>query len=136
IGWLRLLHSRNTRSAWTRILPAGVSNSWPIRVRRKSTSIGPARSRSATAATATTTVQTRVQTRTVLLTNALYFRVLDDSAWPIYPSKQRMSWLSTAQLPAPHDKERLEVAWTRWSEKASRPDDPTGVALLDALFGN
>jgi len=23
IGWLRLLHSTNTRSAWTRILPAG-----------------------------------------------------------------------------------------------------------------
>ena len=47
-----------------------------------------------------------------------------------------MSWLSTAQLPRPHDKARLDVAWTRWSEKAARPDDALGVALLDALFGN
>ena len=47
-----------------------------------------------------------------------------------------MSWLSTAQLPRPHDKARLEVAWTRWSEKAARPDDTMSVALLDALFGN
>jgi [glutamine synthetase] adenylyltransferase / [glutamine synthetase]-adenylyl-L-tyrosine phosphorylase len=47
-----------------------------------------------------------------------------------------MSWLSTAQLPRPHDKERLAVAWTRWSEKAPRPDDTRGIALLDALFGN
>ena len=47
-----------------------------------------------------------------------------------------MSWLSTAQLPRPHDKERLAVAWTRWSEKAARPDDAMGVALLEALFGN
>ena len=28
------------------------------------------------------------------------------------------------------------MAWTRWSEKAARPDDASGVALLDALFGN
>ena len=48
----------------------------------------------------------------------------------------RMSWLSTARLPRPHDPERRDVAWTRWSEKAARPDDPTAVALLDALFGN
>ena len=47
-----------------------------------------------------------------------------------------MSWLSTARLPRPHDPERRDVAWTRWSEKAARPDDPTAVALLDALFGN
>src|SRR5262249_50780779 len=38
--------------------------------------------------------------------------------------------------PQPHDKERLAVAWTRWNEKAARPDQPEGVALLDALFGN
>ena len=47
-----------------------------------------------------------------------------------------MSWLSTARLPRPHDLERRDVAWTRWSEKAARPDDPAAVALLDALFGN
>ena len=47
-----------------------------------------------------------------------------------------MSWLSTALLPRPHDKQRLEVAWTRWNEKAPRPDDPAAIALLDALFGN
>ena len=47
-----------------------------------------------------------------------------------------MSWLSTARLPRPHDPERQAVAWTRWSEKAVRPDDPAAVALLDALFGN
>jgi len=47
-----------------------------------------------------------------------------------------MSWLSTARLPRPHDLERRDVAWTRWSEKAARPDDPADVALLDALFGN
>src|SRR5438105_3298758 len=146
IGWLSALHSTNTRSAWTRILPAGVSNSWPSLVRRKSRSIGPASSRSATAvvstaAIATMTATRRLQTRTVLLTNARHFRVLDDGARPIYPSRQRMSWLSTAQLPRPHDKKRLAVAWTRWNEKTARsPDrmseDPTGVALLDALFGN
>src|SRR5260370_5265933 len=49
---------------------------------------------------------------------------------------QRMSWLSTARLPRPHDPERRDVAWTRWNEKAARPDDPAAVALLDALFGN
>src|SRR5216684_3003855 len=146
IGWLRALHSTNTRSAWTRILPAGVSNSWPSLVRRKSRSIGPASSRRATAVVSTAVIATmtamrRVQTRTVLLTNARYFRVLDDGARPIYPSRQRMSWLSTAQLPRPHDKERLAVAWTRWREKAARSpdqviDDPMGVALLDAMFGN
>src|SRR5258705_229146 len=48
----------------------------------------------------------------------------------------RMSWLSTARLPRPHDPERRDVAWTRWNEKATRPGDPTEVALLDALFGN
>ncbi|HYR65792.1 MAG TPA: bifunctional [glutamine synthetase] adenylyltransferase/[glutamine synthetase]-adenylyl-L-tyrosine phosphorylase, partial [Reyranella sp.] len=48
----------------------------------------------------------------------------------------RMSWLSTARLPRPHDLERRDVAWTRWSEKAARPDDPAELALLDALFGN
>ena len=32
--------------------------------------------------------------------------------------------------------ERQAVAWTRWNEKAIRPDDPAAVALLDALFGN
>src|SRR5262249_36873582 len=138
---LRLLHSTYTRSACTRILPAGVSNSWPSRSRRKSMSIGPARSRSATAvvstaATTTKAVMTRVQTRTVRLTNARYFRVLDDGARPISPSRQPLSWFSTAQLPQPHDKERLAVAWTRWNEKAARPDQPEGVALLDALFGN
>ena len=47
-----------------------------------------------------------------------------------------MSWLSTARLPRPHDPERRAVAWTRWNEKAARPDDPAAVALLDALFGN
>jgi glutamate-ammonia-ligase adenylyltransferase len=47
-----------------------------------------------------------------------------------------MSWLSTTRLPRPHDPERRDVAWTRWNEKAARPDDPTEVALLDALFGN
>ena len=44
-----------------------------------------------------------------------------------------MSWLSTIRLPRPHDTERKDVAWTRWSEKAARPDDPAQVALLDAL---
>src|SRR5258708_38133025 len=48
----------------------------------------------------------------------------------------RMSWLSTARLPRPHDPERRDVAWARWNEKAARPGDPTEVALLDALFGN
>ena len=47
-----------------------------------------------------------------------------------------MSWLSTARLPRPHDPERQAVAWTRWDERAARPDDPLAVALLDALFGN
>jgi glutamate-ammonia-ligase adenylyltransferase len=47
-----------------------------------------------------------------------------------------MSWLSTASLPQPHDAARLAVAWTRWSEKAARPEAPEAVALLDALFGN
>ncbi len=47
-----------------------------------------------------------------------------------------MSWFSTAHLPRPHDKERRDVAWTRWREKATQPDEPTAVALLDALFGN
>ena len=47
-----------------------------------------------------------------------------------------MSWLSTDHLPRPHDTERRDVAWTRWNEKAARPDDPIAVALLDALFGN
>src|SRR4029077_11665180 len=111
-----------------------------------SRSIGPAISRSATAvvstaATTTMTAMRRPQTRTVLLTNARCFRVLDDGARPIYPSRQHMSWLSTAQLPRPHDKERLAVAWTRWKEKTARSPDqladyPTGIALLDALFGN
>src|SRR5260370_28047285 len=49
---------------------------------------------------------------------------------------QRMSWLSTARLPRPHDPERRDVAWTRWNEKAARPDDPAAVALLHALFGH
>ncbi len=47
-----------------------------------------------------------------------------------------MSWLSTAQLPRPHDAARQAVAWTRWDERAARPDDAQSVALLDALFGN
>src|SRR5471030_579286 len=47
-----------------------------------------------------------------------------------------MSWLSTANLPQPHDRERLAVAWTRWTEKAARPDAPEACALLEALFGN
>ncbi|MCW5734425.1 MAG: bifunctional [glutamine synthetase] adenylyltransferase/[glutamine synthetase]-adenylyl-L-tyrosine phosphorylase [Enhydrobacter sp.] len=47
-----------------------------------------------------------------------------------------MSWLSTAHLPRPFDSGRATVAWTRWREKASVPDDPTFEALLDALFGN
>jgi len=47
-----------------------------------------------------------------------------------------MSWLSTARLPRPHDQERRTVAWTRWDERAPRPDDAKGMALLDALFGN
>ena len=47
-----------------------------------------------------------------------------------------MSWLSTAHLPRPHDPERRDVAWTRWNEQATRPGDPSEVALLDALFGN
>jgi len=28
------------------------------------------------------------------------------------------------------------VAWTRWNETAARPNDPSEVAVLDALFGN
>ncbi|MBX9944310.1 MAG: bifunctional [glutamine synthetase] adenylyltransferase/[glutamine synthetase]-adenylyl-L-tyrosine phosphorylase [Reyranella sp.] len=28
------------------------------------------------------------------------------------------------------------MAWTRWGERAERPADPAGAALLDALFGN
>src|SRR5476649_2514766 len=47
-----------------------------------------------------------------------------------------MSWLSTANLPQPHDRERLVVAWTRWTEKAARPAAPEACALLEALFGN
>jgi len=47
-----------------------------------------------------------------------------------------MSWLSTARLPRPHYAERLAVAWTRWDEKARRPEKPEAIALLDALFGN
>ncbi len=47
-----------------------------------------------------------------------------------------MSWLSITRLPRPHDSERQSVAWTRWKERAAPPDDATGVALLDALFGN
>jgi glutamate-ammonia-ligase adenylyltransferase len=47
-----------------------------------------------------------------------------------------MSWLSTDRLPGPHDMERLTVAWTRWDERATRPDDHGGIALLEALFGN
>jgi [glutamine synthetase] adenylyltransferase / [glutamine synthetase]-adenylyl-L-tyrosine phosphorylase len=47
-----------------------------------------------------------------------------------------MSWLSTARLPPPHDSQRQSVAWTRWNELAAWPEEPAGVALLDALFGN
>ena len=47
-----------------------------------------------------------------------------------------MSWLSTARLPRPHDPQRREIAWIRWSEHAPRPDDAGAVALLDTLFGN
>ncbi|MBM3648786.1 MAG: bifunctional [glutamine synthetase] adenylyltransferase/[glutamine synthetase]-adenylyl-L-tyrosine phosphorylase [Alphaproteobacteria bacterium] len=47
-----------------------------------------------------------------------------------------MSWLSNVRLPRPHDTERRDVAWMRWTEKAARPDSPAEVALLDALFGN
>jgi glutamate-ammonia-ligase adenylyltransferase len=47
-----------------------------------------------------------------------------------------MSWLSTNRLPRPHNAERLAVAWTRWRENAPMPDDPSGKALLDTLFGN
>lgn len=47
-----------------------------------------------------------------------------------------MSWLSTAQLPQPHDRERRDVAWTRWREQAAPPEEPAAIALLDALFGN
>ncbi len=47
-----------------------------------------------------------------------------------------MSWLSACTLPQPHDTARLGVAWTRWAEKAARPEEPAAVALLDALFGN
>jgi glutamate-ammonia-ligase adenylyltransferase len=54
----------------------------------------------------------------------------------IYLPLPRMSWLSTRQLPLPHDAARLTVAWARWSERAPRPDDPAVVALLEALFGN
>ena len=28
------------------------------------------------------------------------------------------------------------MAWTRWDERAARPEDPAAFALLDALFGN
>src|ERR1700754_1952182 len=47
-----------------------------------------------------------------------------------------MSWLSTSSLPLPHDRGRLAVAWTRWMEKAPKPETPEATALLDALFGN
>ena len=47
-----------------------------------------------------------------------------------------MSWLSTACLPQPHDLRRRDVAWTRWAEQATRPDEPAVSALLDAVFGN
>ena len=47
-----------------------------------------------------------------------------------------MSWLSTVRLPRPHHKDRLAVAWTRWDEKAARPEEPAAAALLEALFGN
>jgi glutamate-ammonia-ligase adenylyltransferase len=47
-----------------------------------------------------------------------------------------MSWLSASRLPLPHHVEHCAVAWTRWSEKAARPQDPVQTALFDALFGN
>jgi glutamate-ammonia-ligase adenylyltransferase len=47
-----------------------------------------------------------------------------------------MSWLSTVHLPRPHHGDRLAVAWTRWDEKAARPEEPAAAALLEALFGN
>src|SRR5882757_6684907 len=47
-----------------------------------------------------------------------------------------MSWLSASRLPLPHHVERCAVAWTRWSEKADKPQDSAITALLDALFGN
>jgi [glutamine synthetase] adenylyltransferase / [glutamine synthetase]-adenylyl-L-tyrosine phosphorylase len=47
-----------------------------------------------------------------------------------------MSWLSAVNLPQPHDRQRLAVAWTRWTEKAARPETEDARALLDVLFGN
>ena len=47
-----------------------------------------------------------------------------------------MSWLSTTHLPRPFAPGRAAVAWTRWREKATVPDDATFEALLNALFGN
>ncbi len=47
-----------------------------------------------------------------------------------------MSWLSIDRLPQPHAPERRDIAWKRWNEQAAPPDDPSQVALLDALFGN
>jgi glutamate-ammonia-ligase adenylyltransferase len=47
-----------------------------------------------------------------------------------------MSWLSTTNLPKAHDASRLGVAWTRWLEKAAKPECSSAVALLDAMFGN
>src|SRR5258707_14462925 len=47
----------------------------------------------------------------------------------------RMSWLSTARLPRPHDPERRDVAWTRWKRTAARARDPYEPALRDVLVG-
>ena len=55
---------------------------------------------------------------------------------PIYPPPHLMSWLSAANLPQPHDRQRLDVAWTRGSEKAGQPETENARALLEALFGN
>ena len=54
----------------------------------------------------------------------------------IYPPPHLMSWLSAANLPQPHDRQRLAVAWTRWTEKAARPETADARALLEMLFGN
>ena len=47
-----------------------------------------------------------------------------------------MSWFSTGHLPAPYDKQRLQVAWARWDECSARPSEPAFVSLLETLFGN
>ncbi len=153
-GWLIPPHSREMRSTSGVMSLPGTSAASAIRAFRKSRSTGPAIRRSPAtttrAATARTTpTVTRAHTRKVRLTKADTFNFLTMATRlgerasgfrQLTRPVHRMSWLSTARLPRPHDPARRDVAWMRWNEQAVQPDalatDPAGVALLDALFGN